>query len=131
MPIIDAALDAGLDYIADNGDKLIIVSDEDVAKGVAESGLTVLGSLVLTVGDGNGDFDIADYTGTGGGRKLSLVAKDITASATGTGNSWCITNGTNVLASESINAKSITSGQTYEQPAITVAVIKDATAITA
>lgn len=130
MPIIDAALDAALDHIADACDELLYVSDESVAQGALKSALTVLGTVALTLGDGNGDYTIADYTGTGGGRKLTVAQKNCTMSASGTVNSWCLSDGTTVYASESTSAKAVTSGNTYEGEAFVAAVVNDATAVT-
>jgi hypothetical protein len=130
MPIIDGALDAALDYIADACDELLYVSDESVAQGALKSALTVLGTVALTPGDGNGDYVIADYTGSGGGRKLTVAAKNVTASATGTVNSWCLSDGTTVYASEATAAKAVTSSNTYEGESFVAGVVCDATAVT-
>ena len=130
MPIIDAALDAALAHIADACDELLYVSDEGVAQGALKSALTVLGTVTLVVGNGNGDYTIGDYAGSGGGRKLTVAQKNCTMAVTGTVNSWCLSDGTTVYASESTAAKAVTSGQTYEGESFVAGVMCDATAVT-
>lgn len=73
----DANRDLMLDDIADNGDTLHICVGEpaDYADVTNHS----KGSVSLTVGDGNGDYVIAD--GDISGRKLSLTQQSVTPSA--------------------------------------------------
>lgn len=131
MSIRDASLDKVLTDIADNCDELLYCSDASIAAGALKSAVTVLGTVALTVGDGNGDYAIADYAGTGGGRKLTLAAKNVIAAENGTSKSWALCDGTTIYSADTHNDKVLVSGQTYEGPAFIAAVIKDPTSITA
>lgn len=129
--IRDASLDKTLADIADNCNKLSYVTSDNVTPGAAMSGLTVLGEVSLTVGNGNGDYVIADYSGTGGGRKLMVAAKNVVASASGDAKSWVLNDGTTVFSADTFAPKTFVSGSTYEGPVFVGAVVKDATSITA
>ena len=120
--IHDNALDAGLDYIADNGTHLHVVSDGSDPANVTNT----LGNVALTTGDGNGDFTIGN--GDTSGRKLTLASQSITASGTGTATRWVIWDNSNsvVLACDTITSKSLTNGSTYEFPEFDVCELRDA-----
>lgn len=66
----DDALDAMLDYIADNGDKLTVCSTEPTTYTEATSTYK-LADTTLTKGEGNGDYTISD--GDASGRKLTVA----------------------------------------------------------
>lgn len=95
MPfVIDTALDATLDYIADNGTRLDICDTEPATYAAATSTNT-LGNVTLTAGDGNGDYTVED--GDVDGRKLTVAAQVITGTGAGSQAAWAITDGTSEL----------------------------------
>lgn len=118
----DLAFDAGLDFIADNGTHLHVVSDASDPANVTNS----LGNVALTVGDGNGDYTIA--SGDTSGRKLTLAAQSIMASGNGTALRWVIWDNSNsrVLACDTITSKVLSSGSTYEMPAFDITELRNA-----
>lgn len=87
--VLDAALDAALDYIASRADLLTLCvavpgTYADATTLTTNGGLMVARSA-LTEGTGGGDFSLGD--GTGSGRRLSVAARALVAAeATGTAN---------------------------------------------
>lgn len=81
--VIDAALDAMLDYLADC-DEINVCSAQPTTYAEATSTYS-LADIAVTPGDGNGDFTIAN--GDTNGRKLTVAAQSgvlIDASGTAT-----------------------------------------------
>lgn len=79
---IDAAFDAALDLIADNGDEMVVCNTEPSTYEQAHTTYRLAG-VTLTPGDGNGDYTIGD--GDTSGRKLTVAAQNyalITAGGT-------------------------------------------------
>jgi len=75
-------LDAALNYVADNGDRIFICSAEPTDYTEASS-TYALAVNIMTEGDGNGDYTIAD--GDASGRKLTVSEQaTITVDTTGT-----------------------------------------------
>lgn len=74
------SMDLALADIADNGDKLHLVSQAPAS--YADVLTYSLGFVSLTVGDGNGDYTIQD--GAVSGRRLSLDQQTVPGTATGT-----------------------------------------------
>lgn len=128
--IRDVTKDTLLDNIADNCNKLTYVTSAAVGQGVLMSTLTTVAEVTLTLGDGMGDYTIADYAGTGLGRKLTVAAKNVTASASLTAQSWVLNDGTTAYSSAAITAKAMTLGNVYESPSFVGGIVNDATAVT-
>lgn len=91
---LDANLDAALANIADNADVLHVCSGQPA--NYAGIAAVELASIALTVGDGNGDYAIAD--GDTSGRKLTVGAQNIgSASGSGTATHLALSNGADTL----------------------------------
>jgi hypothetical protein len=85
-----------------------------------------LGSLVLTPGDGNGDFVIAD--GDTSGRKLTLTEQAaLTPTSDGTANYLAFDDGTTLLKTVPMAGQLITTAQSWVIPATKLAEVHDAT----
>ena len=128
--IRDVTKDKALEDIADNCNRLTYVTSDSVGQGVLMNTLTPVAEVALTVGDGNGDYTIGEYTGSGGGRKLTVAAKNVTASASLTAQSWVLNDGTTAYSSAAITAKAMINGNVYESPEFVGAIVNDATAVT-
>ena len=128
--IRDVTKDKALEDIADNCNKLTYVTSDSVGNGELMANLTPVAEVTLTLGDGNGDYTKGDYTGAGGGRKLTVAAKDVTASASLTAQSWVLNDGTTAYSSAVITAKAMTEGNVYESPEFVGGIVNDATAVT-
>ena len=119
--VLDAAYNAALAYLADNGSQLDVTSDSGTPTDLTNS----LGSTGLTSGDGNGDFTI--QAGDVSGRKLTLAGQTISATGTGTATYWVLSDGAGtILAADTMDDKSVESGYDYEMPAIDIAEFRDA-----
>lgn len=77
-----------------------------------------LGNIVMTAGDGNGDYAIAD--GTTSGRKVTVAAQSGTASASGNATHVCLDDGTTLLHVTTVTTQAITSGNAYNLGAYAV-----------
>ena len=128
MPfLIDAALDAKLNYIADNGTRIDYCSQEPTTYAEATSTYTLLNRTV-TAADGGGDYTVAD--GDASGRKLTLdAATGVAATGSGTATHWAITDGTaNLIATNALSSSlALTSGANYDLAACDVLEDADAT----
>ena len=93
--IPDRALDAGLNDIADNGDELFLCNAAPTNYTEASSTYALNAAHAVTVGDGNGDYTIAN--GDTSGRKLSLAQQVVTPNATDDATHMAITDGSSVL----------------------------------
>lgn len=107
----DSTLDGFLDTIANNGDRVDICSTQPTNYTEATSTYS-LGNVVVTAGDGNGDWTIAN--GDTSGRKLTLSQQTgVSIDSTGTAEHLAITNGTDTLyAVFTITSQGVTSGNT-------------------
>lgn len=103
--------------MADNGDKLFLCSQECSTYEEA-SDTYLLGAVDLTVGDGNGDFTIADGTS---GRKVTITAQTgIPITSSGTITHAVVADSANerVLGNKQLSSsQAVTSGQTVSTPA--------------
>jgi len=116
----DATLQKTLEDIANNCNYIFICSDNP---GPPTDLSNSLGNAALTLGDGNGSYTIAD--GTTSGRKLTLAATNIPATASGTGKWYVLSNGTTIYHADTIADKDMVSGSTYEFPATDILEIHD------
>lgn len=112
----DAVLDAALNYIADNGDRIDICATQPTTYAEATS-TNSLGTTTLTLGAGNGDYTLAN--GDVSGRKLTVAAQTgISITSTGTADHLAITNGTDTLIYvTTITSQAVTSGNTADTSA--------------
>jgi len=104
MPlIIDAALDAALDYIDDNTTVLHICSAEPTVYGTLNS----LGTKTPpTIG--------VPEDGTGGRKVVVSAITDGTVTGTGTADSWALVSGAALLAAGQLSSsQSVTSGNVF------------------
>jgi len=115
----DATLQKGLEDVANNCNRLDICSDATEPSNLTNS----IGQVALTVGDGNGDYVIAD--GDVSGRKLAVTAQNVPCTVTATGKWYVVSDGTTVYLSNSIADKAMTSGAVYEFPATDILEIED------
>lgn len=112
--VIDAALDAALAYIADNGSRMDICATQPTTYLEATS-TNSLGNVALTVGAGNGDYTIAN--GDVSGRKLTVAAQTgVSIDTSGTADHVAITDGTDtlLLVTTLSASQSVTSGNTAD-----------------
>jgi hypothetical protein len=109
----DNALDASLNYVADNGDKLCVCSAAPATYTEATSTYMLM-ETTLTPGDGNGDYTVQD--GDIDGRKLTVSAQnDVTVTNTGTATHFAIvktTATTELLLVTPCQSMELTSGNT-------------------
>ena len=101
----DSVLDGGLDKFV-TGIQVSICSADPV--NFAGLAAVQLGTEVLTPGDGNGSFVVADSPSTG--RRATLVQQVITPSTNGTMNHFVIDDGVELLAVTNIPATAVTAG---------------------
>jgi hypothetical protein len=110
----DSMLDAALNYVADNGSQLDVVSDTSTPTDLTNS----LASTSLTVGDGNGDYTVQD--GDSSGRKLTIAQQaDISVTASGDANHIVISDGGSpptLYLVTTCTTQSLTSGNTVTVP---------------
>lgn len=106
-------LDAALAEIA-TSTRLTVLSDEPA--NFAGIAALILASVVLTAGDGNGDFTIAD--GDTNGRKITVAQQtDMSISATGDADHVALDDGTDLQYVTTCTLQSLTSGGTVTSPA--------------
>lgn len=90
----DAVLDVMLDFIADNADVLHVCTTEPA--NYAGIAAVELAQVALTVGDGMGDYTIAN--GDVSGRKLTVGAQaDVPIDTSGTAQHIALSNGLDTL----------------------------------
>ena len=115
--IANAVLDAALNYVADNGSVMHVCSQEPTDYTQSSSTYN-LADVALTVGDGNGDYTIAD--GDSGGRKLTIAEQSsVTVDTTGTATHIAICSGSALLLVTTCTSQAITSGNTVTIPSFT------------
>jgi hypothetical protein len=107
-------LDAMLDKIA-TANLLTVCSTQPTTR--AEAATTYkLADVVVTAGDGNGDFTIAD--GDASGRKLTVAEQaSIDVDDTGTAAHIALCDGSTLLYVTTCTSQSLTSGNTVTVPA--------------
>lgn len=122
----DAVYDGALDIIADNVSRVDADTTEPTTYAEATSTYTV-GNYTLTVGDGNGDWTIAN--GDTSGRKLTLEAQSgNNGTGTGAANFLGFTNGTDTLYGVvDGDGDTINSGSAWSITATNILEIRDAT----
>jgi hypothetical protein len=125
--LADAALDAGLQYVRDNGVDFYITSAEATTYTEATDTLALGSKTSVTIGAQ------ADYAGAGAGRKVEVATfTDGTVSATGTATHWALVNptGTVLVATGALSAsQAVTNGNPLSLTAALPVAINDATAI--
>ena len=104
----DSVLDAALDDIATCVNMNICTSQP--ANYAAIAGASVC-SVVLTAGDGNGDYTIAN--GDTSGRKLTVLAQSGTADGTGTVDHVCLDDGVTLKHVTTVTAQAVTNGNGF------------------
>ena len=118
----DDVLDAMLDNIADNCDRLTVCSTEPTT--FAEANATYkLADVTLTKGDGNGDYTIGD--GDASGRKLTVAEQaDIDVDTTGSAQHIALLDVTNskLVYVTTCTAQGVTQGNTVTVPAFDIEV---------
>jgi hypothetical protein len=121
----DAALDAGLQYIRDNGINLYITSAEATTYAEATATFALANKASVTVGAQ------ADNGGAGGGRKVEVATfTDGTVTATGTATHWALVNptGSILVATGALTAsQALTNGNPLSLTGPIPIAIKDAT----
>ena len=112
----DDILDSPADNIADNGNQILLCEGEPATYTEATT-TRKLCSHNLTVGDGNGDYTVADNDT--GGRKLTVAQQaDITISASGQGDHAAIVDTVNskLLLVTTVASQQLTAGGTVTIP---------------
>lgn len=109
----DIVLDGALDVTA-TGILMNVCSSEPATRAAAIS--TSLADVVLTAGDGNGDYVIAN--GDTSGRKITVSQQaSVPIDATGTATHVAISSGTVLLLVTTCTSQALTSGGTVTVPA--------------
>lgn len=109
----DTTLDALLDEIA-TANQITVCSGEPA--NFAGISAVALAEGVLTPGDGNGDYTIAD--GDASGRKVTVAQQaDLTIDASGTATHIALDDGTDLIAVTTCTSQALTSGGTVTVPA--------------
>lgn len=114
------ALDHGIDYVADNGNKLFLCSAFPTSYAEASSTYRLV-EHDLTVGPGNGDFTIADNET--GGRKLTVAQQalmPIAADGLAQYAAICDSVGSEVLAITTCAQQQLTAGGQVTTPAFAI-----------
>lgn len=110
----DSMLDAALNYVADNGSQMDVVSDTTTPTDLSGS----LATTSLTLSAGNGDYTIED--GDTSGRKLVISQQaDINVTAGGEANHIVISDGgspATLYLITTCTAQQLTSGNTVTVP---------------
>lgn len=110
----DSVMDAALAKIA-TGTILTVCSAQPTNRTEATATYK-LADVVLTAGDGNGDFTIAN--GDTSGRKVTVAQQDnIPVDSTGTATHVAICDGTNLLLVTTCTSQGLTAGNTVTVPA--------------
>lgn len=118
----DAMIDASLAYVAAS-DKITICEDTPttyaLATDHADAGGKVLAEHAMTVGDGNGDYTIADDATGNLGRKLTITAQSgisILHSGTATHIALTLAAGTTLRFVTTCTSQALTAGGTVDIP---------------
>lgn len=109
----DSVMDAALDKIA-TGTILTVCSSQPTTRTEAVT-TYALADVVLTAGDGNGDFTVAN--GDTNGRKVTVTQQaDIPIDSSGTATHVAICDGTDLLLVTTCTSQALTSGGTVTVP---------------
>ena len=112
----DSVLDAALAKVA-TADRMVVTSAQPA--NFAGIAAVALADVVLTAGDGNGDYVIAD--GDVSGRKVTVGAQSgVNVDSTGTATHVCLDDGTTLLQVTTCTSQALTSGNTVNIPAYDV-----------
>lgn len=113
----DAMLEAGLNYVRSNCDRMVLCSAQPTTYN--EAMVTyALATATMTV---DNDYTLAD--GTVSGRKITTAVKaDVSVTATGTGThiAFCKTGDTSLRYVTTCTNKAVSSGTTMTIPAISI-----------
>ena len=113
----DAVLDAALAKIATCTRMVVCSAEPANFAGIAA---VALADVVLTAGDGNGDYVIADHTS---GRKVTVGAQSaVTVDTTGTATHVCFDDGTTLLQVTTCTSQALTAANTVNVPAYLISV---------
>jgi hypothetical protein len=121
MFVTDSALDAGLDYVADNADKIVVCSQEP----------TTYTQAATTYFLGGVAIDSTDFTKANGdvsGRKITLAQQTGTVTNTGTASHWAVIDDTDteLVATGALSAsQGLTADNPLQINAVDVLEIKD------
>ena len=109
----DSVLDAALDKIATSVNLTVTSAEPANYAGIAA---VALADVVLTAGDGNGDYTVAD--GDTNGRKLTVLAQtSFLVDTSGTATHVCLDDGVTLLYVTTCTSQALTSGNTVSTPA--------------
>lgn len=125
--LIDAALDAGLQYVRDNAVNFYVTSSEATTYTEATATFALGNKASITV------TAQADYAGAGAGRKVEVSTfTDGTVTATGTATHWALVNptGSVLVATGTLSAsQALTNGNPLSLTAAQPIVMNDAAII--
>ena len=111
--VADAVLDAALDKIA-TGTIMTVCNAQPTNRTEAVTTFA-LADVVLTAGDGNGDFTVGN--GDSSGRKVAMAQQaTITVDTSGTATHVAICDGTDLLYVTTCTSQAVTSGNTVTIP---------------
>lgn len=109
-------LDAALDKIATCVNLTFCSAQPANYAGIAA---VKLAAVVLTAGDGNGDYVIAD--GDTSGRKITVGAQtSMTPTGNGTVTYAVLDDGVTLLAATTVTSQAVTTSQTWDSPAFDI-----------
>lgn len=112
----DSVLDAACAKVA-TATRMVVTSAQPA--NFAGIAAVALADVVLTAGDGNGDYTIAN--GDTSGRKVTVAAQSsITVDSSGTATHVCLDDGTTLLAVTTCTSQALTSGNTVTVPAFDI-----------
>jgi len=118
----DAVLDAAMDKIATCVNMNLCSGEPANFAGIAAVSLA---DVVLTAGDGNGDYVVGD--GDTSGRKITVGQQaSVTVDTTGTGTHISLDDGSTLLYVTTTVSQSVTSGNTVTVPAFDIEILDPA-----
>jgi hypothetical protein len=112
----DSVLDAACAKVA-TADRMVVTSAQPA--NFAGIAAVALADVVLTAGDGGGDYVIAN--GDTSGRKVTVGAQSgVNVDSSGTATHVCLDDGTTLLQVTTCTSQALTSGNTVDVPAYDV-----------
>lgn len=112
----DSVMDAALDKVATCTRMVVTSAQPANFAGIAA---VALADVVLTAGDGNGDYTVAN--GDTSGRKVTVAAQsNITIDSSGDATHVCLDDGTTLLYVTTCTTQTLTSGGTVTVPAFDI-----------
>lgn len=112
----DSVLNAALAKVA-TATRMVVTSGQPA--NFAGIAAVALADVVMTAGDGNGDYTIAD--GDVSGRKLTVLAQNaVPVDSNGTATHVCLDDGTTLLQVTTCTSQVLTAGNTVNVPAYDV-----------